>query len=31
VLFASFWQAPGPFLTRLFFYVFSMAAVAGGS
>ena len=30
VLFASFWDAPGPFLSRLFFYAFSMAAVAGG-
>ena len=30
MLFASFWDAPGPFLTRLFFYAFSMAAVAGG-
>jgi len=30
VLFALFWNAPGPFLARLFFNVFSMAAVAGG-
>jgi len=30
VLLASFWNAPGHFLTRLFFYVFSLAAVAGG-
>jgi NADH-quinone oxidoreductase subunit J len=30
VIFAFFWSAPGPFLTRLFFYAFSMAAVAGG-
>ena len=30
VLFAFFWSAPGPFLARLFFNVFSMAAVAGG-
>jgi len=30
VLFALLWHAPGPFLARLFFNVFSMAAVAGG-
>ena len=30
VLFALFWHAPGPFVTRLFFYAFSMASVAGG-
>ena len=30
MLFASFWTPPGPFLTRLFFYAFSLAAVAGG-
>jgi len=30
VSFAFYWQPPGPFLARLFFNVFSMAAVAGG-
>ena len=28
--FLTFWHAPGPFLTGLFFYVFSIAAVASG-
>jgi NADH-quinone oxidoreductase subunit J len=30
LLFAVFWTPPGPFLTTLFFYGFSVAAVAGG-
>jgi NADH-quinone oxidoreductase subunit J len=30
LLFISFFQSPGPFLTSLFFYVFSLAALAGG-
>ena len=30
LLFATFWTPPGPFLTSLFFYAFSLAAVAGG-
>jgi NADH-quinone oxidoreductase subunit J len=30
VLFAVFWTPPGPFLTTLFFYGFSLAALAGG-
>jgi NADH-quinone oxidoreductase subunit J len=30
VLFALFWTPPGPFLTTLFFYAFSLAALAGG-
>src|SRR5262249_53763606 len=30
VLFAVFWTPPGPFLTTLFFYAFSLAALAGG-
>jgi NADH-quinone oxidoreductase subunit J len=29
LLFASFWTPPHPFLSSLFFYVFSVAAVAG--
>ena len=28
--FLTFWSPPGPFLSGLFFYVFSIAAVAGG-
>ncbi|MBV8677402.1 MAG: NADH-quinone oxidoreductase subunit J [Planctomycetaceae bacterium] len=30
LLFDMFWRPPGPFLTSLFFYAFSLAAVAGG-
>jgi NADH-quinone oxidoreductase subunit J len=30
LLFASFWSPPGELLSQLFFYAFSMAAVAGG-
>ena len=30
LLFALFWTPPGPFLPSLFFYVFGLAAVAGG-
>jgi NADH-quinone oxidoreductase subunit J len=29
LLLATFWPAPGPFLTSLFFYVFALAAIAG--
>ena len=30
LLLASLWTPPGPFLTSVFFYVFSVAAIAGG-
>lgn len=30
LLFALFWKPPGPFLSGFFFYVFSIAALAGG-
>lgn len=30
LLLATFWKPPGPFLTSVFFYAFSFAAIAGG-